>query len=70
MGARFEALDEGVLMAHLNSRYTQFGFKSISVQVCASNPDDKSFPYLDFDIELSTVNLCEWDMENVPFSMR
>ena len=34
MGARFEALIEGVLMAPLDSRYTQVGFNLISVQVC------------------------------------
>ena len=34
MGARFEALMEGVLMAALDSRYTQVGFNLISVQVC------------------------------------
>ena len=34
MGARFEVLDEGVLMAPLDTRYTQVGFNSISVQVC------------------------------------
>ena len=33
MGAHFEALDEGVLMAPLDPRYTQVGFKYISVQV-------------------------------------
>ena len=34
MGAHFEALDEGVLVAPLDSRYTQVGFNIISVQVC------------------------------------
>ena len=34
MGARFEALDEGVLMAPLDPRYTHVAFNSISVQVC------------------------------------
>ena len=34
MGARFEALIEGVLMAPSDSRYTQVGFNLISVQVC------------------------------------
>ena len=34
MGARFEALIEGVLMAPLDFRYTQVGFNLISVQVC------------------------------------
>ena len=34
MGACFGALIEGVLMAPLDSRYTQVGFNSISVQVC------------------------------------
>ena len=34
MGARFEALTEGVLMAPLDPRYTQVGFNSTSVQVC------------------------------------
>ena len=33
-GARFEALIEGVLMAPLDSGYTQVGFNLISVQVC------------------------------------
>ena len=33
MGAHFEALDVGVLMALLDSRYTQVGFNLISVQV-------------------------------------
>ena len=35
MGARFKALTEGVLMAPLDSRYTQVGFNIVSVQVCA-----------------------------------
>ena len=34
MGAHFEALTEGVLMAPLDPRYTQVGFNLISVQVC------------------------------------
>ena len=34
MGDRFKALIEGVLMASLDSRYTQVGFNFISVQVC------------------------------------
>ena len=34
MGARFEALDKGVLMASLDPRYTQVAFNSIPVQVC------------------------------------
>ena len=34
MGALFEALDVGVLMAPLDLRYTQVGFNLISVQVC------------------------------------
>ena len=33
VGAHFEALDGGGLMASLNSRYTQVGFNIISVQV-------------------------------------
>ena len=33
VGARFEALDEGVLMAPLDFRYTQVGFNIISVQM-------------------------------------
>ena len=33
VGARFEALTEGVLMAPLDPRYTQVGFNLISVQV-------------------------------------
>ena len=34
MGAHFKALLEGVLMAPLDSRYTQVGFNYISVQLC------------------------------------
>ena len=34
MGARFEALTEGVLKALLDSRYTHVGFNIISVQAC------------------------------------
>ena len=34
MGSHFEALDEGVLLAPLDSRYTQVGFNLFSVQVC------------------------------------
>ena len=34
MGAHFEALYEGVLVAPLESRYTQVGFNLISVHVC------------------------------------
>ena len=34
VGAHFEALDEGLLVAPLDSRYTQVGFNLISVQVC------------------------------------
>ena len=34
MGAHFKALDEGVLEASLDSRYTQVGFNLVSVQVC------------------------------------
>ena len=34
MGARFEALVEGVPVAPFDSRYTQVGFYLISVQVC------------------------------------
>ena len=34
--AHFEDLDEGVLMALLDPRYTQVRFNSISVQVCDS----------------------------------
>ena len=37
MGAHFEALIEGILMAPLDSRYTQVGFNLISVQVCSGN---------------------------------
>ena len=36
MGAHFQSLKEGVLMAPLDSRYTQVVFKLITVQVCAS----------------------------------
>ena len=38
MGAHFEALDEDVLMASLESRYTRFGFNLISVKVCPCMP--------------------------------
>ena len=34
MGACVEALTESVLMAPLDSRYTQVGFNLIPVQVC------------------------------------
>ena len=34
VGARFEGLTEGVLIAPLDSRYTQVGFNLSSVQVC------------------------------------
>ena len=34
VGARFKSLKEGVLMAPLDSRYTQVGFNLISFQVC------------------------------------
>ena len=34
MGAHFEALDEGIIMAPLDSRYTQVGCNYVSVQVC------------------------------------
>ena len=34
VGARFEALDEGVLLVPLDSRYIQVGFNPISVPVC------------------------------------
>ena len=34
MGAHFEALPEGVLMASLDLRYIQVGLNLISVQVC------------------------------------
>ena len=37
MGARFEALIEGVLVAVLYSRYTQVGFNLVSVSVCVNN---------------------------------
>ena len=33
-GARLEALIKSVLMAPLDSRYTQVGFNLVSVQVC------------------------------------
>ena len=33
MGAHFEALNEGVLVIPLDSRYTQVGFNLVSVQV-------------------------------------
>ena len=35
VGPHFEALDEGVLLMPLDSRYTQVGFNLISVQVCS-----------------------------------
>ena len=34
MGDKFEALDEGILMASMDCRYTRFGFNLVSVQVC------------------------------------
>ena len=34
MGAHIEALDEGILVAPLDSRHTQVGFNLVSVQVC------------------------------------
>ena len=37
MGAHLEALDEGVLLVPLDSRYTQVGFNFASVQVCLSS---------------------------------
>ena len=44
VGARWEAL-EGFLLAPLDSRYTQFGFNNITVQVCYTGLDNKSnFP--------------------------
>ena len=33
-GAHFKAINEGILMAPLDSRYTQVGFNLISAQVC------------------------------------
>ena len=42
MGARFEALNEGVLMAPLHPRYTHVGFNMISVQVCWANSSPES----------------------------
>ena len=40
MGAHFEALDEGVLLVPLDSRYTQVGLNLVSVQVCLGVNDD------------------------------
>ena len=34
MGAHFKAIDEGVLVAPLDSRYTQVGFNLTRVQLC------------------------------------
>ena len=39
MGAHFEALNEPVLMAPSDSRYTQVVFNLISVQVCPARVD-------------------------------
>ena len=39
VGAHFEALIEGVLMAPLDPRYTQVGFNLICVQVCHAKVD-------------------------------
>ena len=37
VGAHFEALDEGVLVAPLDSKYTQVGTNPIPVQVCLTS---------------------------------
>ena len=37
VGAHFEDLDDGVLLVPLESRYTQFGFNLLFVQVCMSD---------------------------------
>ena len=34
VGSPFKALIEGILMAALDSRYTQVGFNLVSVEVC------------------------------------
>ena len=39
MGAHYKALDKGVLVAPLDSRYTQVGFDLIFVEVCPLPPD-------------------------------
>ena len=51
VGVRFEAFDEGILMAPLEPRYTQVGFNFNSVQVCGG---DFSVGHivLDFDLKL------------------
>ena len=36
VGAHFKALDDGVLMAPMDSWYTQVRFNHVSVQVCMS----------------------------------
>ena len=43
VGAGFEALIEGVLMAPLDSRYAQVGFNFISVQVCLTKQLSEHF---------------------------
>jgi len=43
VGARFEALDEGVLMAPLDLMCTQVGFNIIYVQVCNASLDTYQF---------------------------
>ena len=55
-GARFVALDEGVLMAPLESRYTQVGFNFISVQVCV--------PYRVYKITVVVL----WGCQNCVYS--
>ena len=47
MGAHFEALDEGVLLVPLDSRYTQVGFNPTSVQVCSGS--DRGFAAEEFE---------------------
>ena len=55
MGAHFEALDEGVLVAPLDSRYTKVGFNLISVQVCAWFYSSSDFECLTYVVVLLCV---------------
>ena len=44
VGAHFKALNEPLIMAPSNSRYTQVGFKLLFVQVCPMNVIPRHFP--------------------------
>ena len=46
VGAHFEALNEPVLMAPSDSRYTQVGYKLISVLKCASRRSSRFCPFM------------------------